>query len=51
MKVNYRNKIFKLVLANGFNTVSIEKILVLNSTGNRWNIVRYKEISYKGEDS
>lgn len=58
MKINYRNKIFKLVLANGFNKVSIlqlsiciEKILVLNSTGNRWNIVRYKEISYKGEDS
>lgn len=58
MMINYRNKIFKLVLANGFNTVSvlqlsicIEKILVLNSTGNRWIIVRYKEISYKGEDS
>lgn len=25
MKVNYRNKIFKLVLANGFNTVSVLK--------------------------
>lgn len=25
MKVNYRNKKFKLVLANGFNTVSVLK--------------------------
>jgi hypothetical protein len=25
MKVNYSNKIFKLVLANGFNTVSVLK--------------------------
>lgn len=51
MKLNYRNKIFKLVLANGFNTVSVLKNPVLKSMGNHWNIVRYKEISYKGEDS
>ncbi len=50
--------IFKVVLANGFNTVSvlqlsicIEKILFIKFNRNRWNIVRYKEISYKGEDS
>jgi hypothetical protein len=51
MKINYRNKIFKLVLADGFNTVSVLKKSCIKSMGNRWNIVRYKEISYKGEDS
>ena len=33
------------------NTVSALKNAVLNSMGNRRNVVRYKEISYKGEDS
>ena len=51
MKINYGIKIFKLVLADGSNTISVLKNPVLKSMGNRWNIVRYKEISYKGEDS
>jgi hypothetical protein len=51
MKINYRNKILKLVLADGFNAISVLKNLELKSMGNRWNMVRYKEISYKGEDS
>lgn len=51
MRTNYTNKIFKLELADGFNAISVLKNLVLKSMGNRWNMVRYKEISYKGEDS
>lgn len=35
MKINYRNKKFKLALADGFNTVSVLKNLVLN----QWEIV------------
>jgi len=38
MKINYRNKILKLVLADGYNTVSVLQNPVLKS---RWKIVRY----------
>jgi hypothetical protein len=33
MKINYRNKIFKLVLADGFNTVSVLKKSCIKITG------------------
>lgn len=38
MKINYRNKILKLVLADGYNTLSVLQNPVLKS---RWKIVRY----------
>lgn len=38
MNVNYGNRIFKLVLADGSNTVSVLKNPVSKP---RWNIVRY----------
>lgn len=51
MKINYRKKIFKLVLADGFNTVSVLKKSCNKINGKSLEYSSFKEISYKGEDS
>ena len=51
MKINYRNKIFKLVLADGFNAIFVLKKSCIKINGKSLEYSSFKEISYKGEDS
>lgn len=51
MKINYRNKIFKLVLADWFNAISVLKKSCIKINGKSLEYSSFKEISYKGEDS
>lgn len=51
VKINYRKKIFKNVLADGFNAISVLKKSCNKINGKSLEYSTYKEISYKGEDS
>lgn len=51
MKINYRNKMFKIVLADWFNAISVLKKSCIKINGKSLEYSSFKEISYKGEDS